>query len=101
LSRRFPDLAPGNSVESAAPDSDAHANPKVQIPHGDIRGGDDVIRRIDEICDYYDRHEPSSPLPILLRRARRLVGKRFTDVLKNIAPGSLSELQMLSGPDDE
>jgi type VI secretion system protein ImpA len=101
LSRRFPDLAPNHDVESAALDEAPHAKPEVGIPSGDIRGSDDVIRRIDEICQYYDRHEPSSPLPILLRRARRLVGKSFTDVLKNIAPGALSELQMLSGPDDE
>jgi len=61
----------------------------------------DVVRRLDEICDYYERVEPSSPLPILLKRARRLVGKSFADVLKDIAPGGLSELQALSGPESE
>ncbi|MEW6340669.1 MAG: type VI secretion system protein TssA [Paraburkholderia sp.] len=101
LSKRFPDFTANHTVESAAQDSDAHASPEAGVQHHDIRGGEDVIRRIDEICEYYDRHEPSSPLPILLRRARRLVGKSFTDVLRNIAPGGLSELQMLSGPDDE
>jgi len=60
-----------------------------------------VILRLDEICDYYQRVEPSSPLPILLKRARRLVGKSFADVLKDIAPGGLSELQALSGPESE
>lgn len=101
LSRRFPGLAPGDAVGSTVLDSGAPAKSEAEITHRDIHGGGDVIRRIDEICEYYDRHEPSSPLPILLRRARRLVGKSFTDVLKNIAPGGLAELGMLSGPDDE
>ncbi|ASW03535.1 hypothetical protein CJU94_35895 (plasmid) [Paraburkholderia aromaticivorans] len=60
-----------------------------------------MIRRLDEICEYYARVEPSSPLPVLLKRARRLVGKSFADVLRDIAPGGLSELQVLAGPDSE
>ena len=101
LSRRFPDLVSSHVAEATAPEGDARTNPAVEVAHHEIRGSDDVIRRIDEICEYYDRHEPSSPLPVLLRRARRLVGKSFADVLKNVAPGALSELQMLSGPDNE
>jgi type VI secretion system protein ImpA len=101
LSKRFPGVALGDTVESAELDERAPAQPEAGVTHRGIRGGDDVIRRIDEICEYYDRHEPSSPLPILLRRARRLVGKSFADLLKNVAPGGLGELQMLSGPDDE
>jgi len=66
-----------------------------------ISGQADVIRRLDEICDYYERVEPSSPLPILLKRARRLVGKSFAEVLRDIAPGGLSELQTLSGSESE
>jgi len=66
-----------------------------------ISGQADVIRRLDEVCDYYERVEPSSPLPILLKRARRLVGKSFAEVLRDIAPGGLSELQTLSGSESE
>ena len=44
---------------------------------GVIRNRGDVIRTLDSVCDYYSRFEPSSPVPLLLKRARRLVPKRF------------------------
>ena len=55
------------------------------------------MRRLDELCDYYTRNEPSSPVPLLLRRAQRLVGMSFMDLLKDLAPGGISELQVVSG----
>ena len=37
----------------------------------EVRSRDDVIRLIDKICDYYRDYEPSSPVPLLLKRAKR------------------------------
>ncbi|HXS04980.1 MAG TPA: type VI secretion system protein TssA [Rhodanobacter sp.] len=69
---------------------------------GAIAGPQDVMRRLDEVCDYYTRCEPSSPVPLLLRRAQRLVGMDFMDLLKDLAPGGISELRVVSGtPEDE
>ncbi len=68
---------------------------------GRIAGPSDVVRRIDEICEYYSRNEPSSPVPILLRRAQRLVGLGFEDLLRNLAPGGLGELQNVAGAPPE
>lgn len=68
---------------------------------GRIAGPSDVVRRIDEICDYYARQEPSSPVPILLRRAQRLVGLGFEDLLRNLAPAGLGELQNVAGAPPE
>jgi type VI secretion system protein ImpA len=69
--------------------------------NGRINGPQDVIRRIEELCAYYDRAEPSSPVPLLLRRAQRLVGRNFADLLKDLAPGGMSELQVISGQTEE
>ncbi|MDL5364033.1 type VI secretion system protein TssA [Xanthomonas sp. NCPPB 2654] len=66
-----------------------------------IASPDDVMRRLDEICAYYASHEPSSPVPLLLRRAQRLVGRNFLDLLKELAPGGVSELQHVAGVRDE
>lgn len=68
---------------------------------GRISSPADVVRRLDEICEYYARQEPSSPIPILLRRAQKLVGMGFEDLLRNLAPGGLSELQQVAGPTGE
>ncbi|CAB3751177.1 type VI secretion system protein TssA [Paraburkholderia humisilvae] len=100
VARRFPELA-AQHADEAAPDHAAQPEiAETARDDGKIRGSNDVLLRIDEICEYYARHEPSSPVPVLLRRARHLVGKSFADVLKNVAPGGLAELQMLAGPEE-
>ena len=68
---------------------------------GRIESPQDVIRRLDEICEYYTKREPSSPIPHLLRRAQRLVGMDFVDLMKELAPGGLSEFQVISGSSGE
>lgn len=64
---------------------------------GKIGGRADVVRRIDELCNYYSANEPSSPVPILLRRARGLVGKGFEEILQDLAPGGVTEMQVFVG----
>lgn len=64
----------------------------------EIAGPDDVKRRLEEICAYYARHEPSSPVPMLLRRAQRLVGADFLALMKELAPAGIDELQRVTGP---
>jgi type VI secretion system protein ImpA len=56
-----------------------------------------VAKAIERICDFYARTEPSSPVPILLKRAKRLVGKSFEELLQDLAPGGLRQLQVFSG----
>lgn len=98
VSQRMPQgdegVAEGESEEGSAPTSGA-----VAVATGRIQGPQDVIKRIDDLCDYYAKAEPSSPVPLLLRRAQRLVGMSFADLMKDLAPGGMSELQVISGPD--
>ncbi|WP_369935074.1 type VI secretion system protein TssA [Xanthomonas tesorieronis] len=79
---------------TAAPAGAGGGNARIASP-------DDVMRRLDEICAYYASHEPSSPVPLLLRRAQRLVGRNFLDLLKELAPAGVSELQHVAGVRDE
>jgi type VI secretion system protein ImpA len=70
-------------------------------PGGPISTRDDVKRALDEICDYYRKHEPSSPIPILLERAARLISKDFREVIQDLAPDGLAAIDILRGPQDE
>lgn len=58
---------------------------------GGINSRQDVTRAIDAICSYYERAEPGSPVPFVLRRARDWISLDFMAVLEDIAPGSLEE----------
>ncbi|MDE2451924.1 MAG: hypothetical protein KGO22_23290, partial [Gammaproteobacteria bacterium] len=57
----------------------------------------DAVRAIDAATAFFRSHEPSSPIPLLLERAKRLVSKSFLEVLADIAPEALSEAKKLSG----
>jgi type VI secretion system protein ImpA len=64
---------------------------------GAIRTRDDVVRALDRISRYYQAHEPSSPVPLLMNRARRLVHANFIDLVKDLAPEGLSQVENLRG----
>ncbi|MBE0434851.1 MAG: type VI secretion system protein TssA, partial [Methylomicrobium sp.] len=68
---------------------------------GAINNNQDVIKTLKLICDYYKKNEPSSPVPILLERASRLVGKDFMELLRDIAPEGISQAEMIKGLTDE
>jgi len=57
----------------------------------------DVSRAIDSICGYYSRFEPSSPIPLLLRRAQRLVDKDFMAIVNDLTPEALGQLKVIVG----
>ena len=64
---------------------------------GEIRSPQEALLAIEKVCQYFDRHEPSSPVPLLLRRAQRLVSKNFTDVIADICPDAMSRVQLIGG----
>ena len=60
----------------------------------------DAVRLLDLVCKYYERYEPSSPLPLLIDRARNLADKNFFDVLRDLAPDGLTQAQSVILPRD-
>ncbi|MCU7947938.1 MAG: type VI secretion system protein TssA [Candidatus Thiodiazotropha sp. (ex Cardiolucina cf. quadrata)] len=67
---------------------------------GVINNRDDVIRTLERISQYYQKNEPSSPIPLLLERARRLVKMDFHEIVQDLAPGGVSEFDFLWKQDD-
>jgi type VI secretion system protein ImpA len=65
---------------------------------GDIMSRDDVKRVLEQLCAYYEQNEPSSPVPLLLRRAQRLAGMSFIEVMRDLAPGAAAEVEVIRGP---
>lgn len=62
-----------------------------------IRSRDDVVRALDLICTYYRTHEPGSPLPLLLERAKRLVHADFMAVMGDLAPDGVDQARTMLG----
>ncbi|OON63022.1 hypothetical protein B0920_06275 [Massilia sp. KIM] len=87
--------APQAQEDAAAPQEAGPARSPAR--GGEIAGREDVLRLLDRICAWYAQQEPSSPVPLLLQRARGLVDKNFTQLLEELAPDGLSQLAQVSG----
>jgi type VI secretion system protein ImpA len=93
--------------------SDSHADPehtdtssdpppkssseRTDKPMEMISNRNDVIYLLDQICLYYDQHEPASPVPLLLKRARQLVEKNFFEIVQDLVPDSAGQIMALIG----
>jgi len=67
---------------------------------GAIRSRQDVTRALDAVSAFYRANEPSSPIPLLIERAKRLVAKDFLEVLAELAPEALAPAKAASGVRD-
>lgn len=90
-----PAAAPASGAPAAAP-----AQGGGQFS-GEIKSRNDVVRAIDQICEYYRKAEPGNPIPLLLRRAQRLVDKDFMTLMEELLPDSLAQLTNITGKKKE
>ncbi len=102
LKQRLAAAGPSVFEEGPGPEQAAAASGNGAVPSdqlsGRIRTREDVLKALDLICEYYDLCEPSSPLPLLLKRCKRLATASFMDIIRDLAPGGLEEVHALSGP---
>ncbi|MGB3246765.1 MAG: type VI secretion system protein TssA [Sulfitobacter sp.] len=88
--------APEGVADTPAPSGGGAA----PVP-GAINGPRDVEAALDRIMAYYATKEPSSPVPTLLARAKRLIGADFVTIMKDIAPDGMSQVRNVGGLPDE
>lgn len=91
---------PSADSESPSDDPVGTAQPASAVrSKAGIGSRDDVVRSLDEILAYYARHEPSSPLPMLLNRAKKLAHADFETIVRNLIPDGMSQFENLRGPE--
>ena len=64
---------------------------------GEIRTREDAMQMLELVCRYMERHEPSNPAPLFIRRAQRLIQMNFVEIVKDLMPDSLGQLEKLAG----
>ncbi|MCA0243826.1 MAG: type VI secretion system protein TssA [Proteobacteria bacterium] len=70
---------------------------------GELRSRDDARAQLLAVAEFLERSEPTNPAPLLIRRAARLMGMNFIDILRELAPDSVGPVQNVTGaaPGDE
>jgi type VI secretion system protein ImpA len=84
------DMADGQAMPTAA-------GSRASGSDGIVRTRDDVLLLLDKICRYYAQYEPSSPVPLILERTKRLVTMNFLDIIKDLTPGAVDEFGVIAG----
>jgi type VI secretion system protein ImpA len=88
---------PGTAAEDASAEG---GRPLAARSPGAIGSRDDVLAALDAICAYYERKEPSSPIPLLMRRSKRLVAASFIDIVRDLMPDAAAQAEGLRGKTD-
>jgi len=64
---------------------------------GTIQSREDVRRALQRICEFYERNEPASPVPVLAKRAMKLVSMDFMQIVRDLLPDQVSTIEKLGG----
>jgi type VI secretion system protein ImpA len=93
-----PDEAPAASEEAAESPGEVVSGgaPRAQaFSSGTPQSRVDVDAAIEAICRFYAQNEPSSPVPLMLRRVQTWIHKDFIDLIREIAPNAADEVTKL------
>ncbi len=91
----------GGAATDAVVDVEGARSATGAVGLGVIRGRADAARELERICDWFERHEPGHPAPLLLRRAQRLMNMSFIEIIQDMAPGGVDQVQTIAGPKPE
>jgi type VI secretion system protein ImpA len=64
---------------------------------GAIASREDAIRALDRVAEWIERNEPSNPAPLFIRRSQRLMSKNFIDIIRDLVPDGLHQIEKLAG----
>ncbi len=97
---------PGSDLEGGESDSaatDGSGDPAKAGSGGGVKGGsgvgsrDEIVRQLEAICSYYSRCEPSSPVPLILRRVQKMVTMDFVQLMTELDLSDAGKLKAAMG----
>lgn len=88
------------AAPAAAPAAAGGPAPVANGQGGAIHTRKDVEAALDRIVEFYERTEPSSPIPHVARRLRRMVSMDFMQLMQEVAPSGLKEFRNIAGLED-
>jgi type VI secretion system protein ImpA len=93
--------APPAATPETPASGPAAPGPRITAPppvvDGEIRSREDVARTLTRILAYYEKCEPSSPVPLLLARAGRMIRMSYIDTIRELLPDRVAEMETVAG----
>jgi type VI secretion system protein ImpA len=86
----------GGDASSTTGVGDVSDRPALSL-EGEIRSRKDVLTLLHKICQFYERAEPSSPVPLVLKRAARLAEMDFMQIMQDLSPDGIAQVRIITG----
>ena len=90
-------MSRGIGVEVAEGEAGATAGGAPAAIAGEVLSREDAALMIGKICTYYERNEPSSPIPVLLQRVKRLISMDYLEIMGELTPDAVAQAKALAG----
>lgn len=87
--------------DEGSADVSAGKGPKVAVANGDITSRADVVKQLDRIIRFYSKSEPTSPVPHLLNRAKKVVNMNFMEIVEEFRLNGNPSIPELFGTKEE
>jgi type VI secretion system protein ImpA len=81
-------------------DSEAQAGGNASRPaavRGEIQNRQDAVQMLDRVIRYLEQAEPGNPAPLLIERAKKLIGVSFLEIMANLAPNAMDTIETVTG----
>lgn len=87
----------GIGVETSAEEGGKAAGAGGAPISGEVRSREDAVMMIGKVITYYERAEPSSPVPVLLQRIQKLIPMGYLDIMRELTPDAVAQAEALAG----
>jgi type VI secretion system protein ImpA len=84
-------------AEAAADPGTGSATSARTAAPGEIRNRQDALQTLDRVIRYLEEAEPGNPAPLLIARAKKLIGVSFFDIMADLAPNALDTIETVTG----
>jgi len=91
----MPSVSSSESNPGPLPNEERAHNQSYQVDV--VRSRDDAIAQLLAVAAFVEKTEPTNPAPLLIRRAARLMRMGFIDILRELSPDSLSQIENIVG----
>lgn len=70
---------------------------RAATPPGKLSSRSDAKKLLEQVCNYIEQAEPAHPSPLLIRRAIRLLDMSFIEIMRELTPDAVNEIEKLGG----
>jgi type VI secretion system protein ImpA len=87
----------GDAAEAAPASQAAGDAPRPAAARGEIQSRQDAVQMLDRVIRYLEQAEPGNPAPLLIDRAKKLIGVSFLEIMANLAPNAMDTIETVTG----